>query len=470
MVALLALAGCSRVPPPEFCEDCGDLASSAERVENVTHTELHVYLDEDGGSRYELRATLAAEDARRVRENPELLDSIEAARRVRENPELLDSIEAAAADRGEDPAVELDGDEVVVRYEGPTLARRGYGGVVLVDRFYETEDSLGLRLGVDRLVFHGPPGTVVTKAPDGATVENGTVVYNASGRYDPAIDEGDLVAFAPTGGAVGYLTTRVTVGGLIWPDVLYQAAVGAGPAVLGLTGLVVALSSLGVGLGDRISIRMLGAVAVAAAVALVGLGIGGAALFGNATGDGTTTVAALAGSFVLGAGVFVGLILGPLYLDRDLLDPLIRWGGRVVASSTLLVLTLFVLVGAPGPVPVWPVIVLGLLVPMVLFKPFGHAIGRESRERWLYPVVIVLAPFGAVLPFLPETDFTPVLAAGLLAMPAWAVVTGVVPLGPRTPATGADPGGSRGGRPGVRTTADAAGPGFAGVNFGVSVN
>lgn len=420
-VGLLALSGCAQPPPPEFCEDCesyvsGTIEEGDPGVE-VRYTELTLSVERDGGSEYRLRTLVNESAADRFRGNPDRLDRVAAEVRE-EHP-------------GSDPSVFVDGNAVVVTREGPDLGRRGVGGVVLVTRFYDLEDDRGLRLGVDRLVIRGPEGWVVTKAPGDATAGRDRVAYTRDGagasRYAASVSEHTLIAFAPDRSPLSRAATRATVGTAIAGDVAFQAGIAAGPAVLGLAAVVGTLLSLGVAMGDRIPLRVLGAFAVAAVLGLGGLLVGGVVLVGGLGGDLAGTVGSLVtspwavGAGLAMAGTLVGAVLAPFYLDRDRVAPLLVTGGRLLAGGTLALLAAFVLTGVAGPA----MVPLGLAAPVVCFLPFGYAIGVESRDRWLYPAAILLAPVGAMLPLVPAEGLFP-WAAGLLAMPVWAVVTGFV--------------------------------------------
>lgn len=416
LAALLALAGCSQLPPPEFCEVCDSYADelTADSEDGpdldvaVERTVLDVHVRGDGTTRYRFRAILEPGDADTLRENSGPVERLRSA--VREDhPDG-------------NPTVELDGNAVVVAHDGPTIGKRGVGGVVLVDRFYETDDDRGLRPGVDRLAIHGPPGWTVTRAPEGATVEDGAVVYEAPNRYEATISEGSLVAFAPDDGWHNRVATRATVGRAIGPDVALQTALGAGPAVVGLAALVGALLSLGIAVDDRIPVRALGGVALVAVVALFALGAGGSLLAGT-TGV-SVPVSPGAAAVVVGAVAFLaGALVGPLYVDREWAAPAIEHGGRLLAVGTLAVLAAFVLLGLFRDA----VVVVGLVAPAALFVPLGYSVGVESVDQWVHSPAILLAPFGAVLPSLPA-DTIPLLFIGALAMPVWALVTAFVGL------------------------------------------
>lgn len=431
LVALLLLAGCEG-PPPTYCEDCGAALNGVASANDVQideeRSELHVHVREDGSSRYRIRTTLTEASARRVRENPR----------------LLDQVAARVEDDHENVSVRMDGDTVVVAHEGPRMGRPGVGGVVVVDRFYDTEGTRGLRIAVDRVVIHGPPGTVVTRAPEEASVEDGAVAFDAGTEYDADIEPRTVVAFAPSDGPVSAASTRATVGLTVGGDVLFQLFLGLGFAVALLCLLSVVLLTAGIAYGDRIPLRAIGVVAVVATVLLAVLGLVGAGTFGVTATPVSGVVEFVTSSLavvVLGVLAFVLLVVAavaPLYLDRERVAPVVERGGQVLAGGSLLVLAAFVLFGV-GEVAVLPI---GLVAPALLFLPFGYAIGTESRDRWIYPPAVVLLPTGILLPFLPADVLFPMIA-GLVLTPAWGIATALVGLvlfsSGYAVATGADP-------------------------------
>lgn len=390
LAALVALAGCGA--PTDFCYECPHYEDALEETANVEvdRTTVHVEVDEDGDTRYRFRAVVGEDDAALLRENPERLMALQ--REI--------GNQTPARDFGE---VGLDGDAVVVTWDDPTDWKQRIGGIVLFDGPGKTSG-----LGVDRVEFHGPPGWAVTKTPDGATVEDGTVVFTSG------IPDDSVIAFAPDDGWEYKAATWATVNSNT------EVVVVAVGGLVALLGILLVLSFV------RIPVRALGAVAVLATLGLVGLTIGGRVLLHRAA-EGEPVIPSLedglfAATSICLAGLAVAIVgfLKPVYADHDRVAPVIERGGRFLAVGTFVLLPVSVL-GLPE-----AAVAVGLVAPAVFFLPLGYAAGVESLDQGLHSVMILLAPFGLLAASVPADS--PTVLAHLVAISFWAVATVLVGL------------------------------------------
>lgn len=214
LVALVALAGCSRPPQPKVCGACGhDFERSAEfHGVNVTveGSQVDGYLREDGTARWVVRTNLSGPGVERLRTNESLRTAL---------------VEDATARRGPEPkenvTAHLDGNALVVSYTVPDFADRTLG-VLVVDEFNRQNDGFDERYRVPaaRFRLHAPDGMTVLNRPPGGSVTEETVGWTG------VIDEKTYVVVgSPDAWAAGMRgQTAIAVAVLEWAGV--PAAVG----------------------------------------------------------------------------------------------------------------------------------------------------------------------------------------------------------------------------------------------------
>lgn len=235
VVVLLALAGCAQPIAPELCEVCQDphyRATSGEApgeryqpsdwhgVDNVTEERsvLHVHPRRDGSVRWVARIDLAGDgvDEIRAKANPGdwIADETD-----------LDGTDAEVRDI----EAHFEGETFVVAYATDGTVRRGVGGVLLFEEFFETDDLDGepaYRLGADRVVLHAPEGTVVSNDPVGTErVSPSAVAWSAD--ENQSVLAHTYVTFGPDGGVETWAASQATVAWAVGSWALEPLAVAA---------------------------------------------------------------------------------------------------------------------------------------------------------------------------------------------------------------------------------------------------
>ncbi|WP_423743291.1 hypothetical protein V5735_09425 (plasmid) [Haladaptatus sp. SPP-AMP-3] len=230
----------SSAPPPEpFCGPCGgsfteEAHQYAETlgVENVTfdveRSTAAIRVHDNGTATWTVENRLA---------------SAETARYFRENGWVLDEIaENAGPGSSLDPEPFLDArvvgtKTVVLRYR-TSAAATAPGGVVRFDGFRHAREGSISGLGADRLTVVGPPGTVVTRAPRGASVDGNS--FSLTAFRDTG--DGAFVAFARSGGIAGeawsFVAVTLPLSGDIAFNLLFDVLLPAGVLFALLVGFV----------------------------------------------------------------------------------------------------------------------------------------------------------------------------------------------------------------------------------------
>ncbi|WP_231184860.1 hypothetical protein [Haladaptatus sp. DYF46] len=208
LVSFAATPAASAPPPEPFCGPCGGSFTEEARwygetngVQNVTfgveHSTATIRVHDNGTATWAVENRLASE---------------ETARYFRENGWMLDEIaENAGPGSSLEPETFLDArvvgtKTVVLRYR-TTAAATAPGGVVRFDGFRHAREGSISGLGADRLTVVGPPGTVVTRAPRGASVDGNSFTVTAFSD----VGDGPFVAFAGSGGISGEAWSLVAV-------------------------------------------------------------------------------------------------------------------------------------------------------------------------------------------------------------------------------------------------------------------
>ncbi|WP_135363867.1 hypothetical protein [Halosimplex halophilum] len=398
-LAAVAVGPAAAAPPPEaVCGVCGDgLADAAEDAGvplTVEYGAATISVREDGSGRWHARVRV---DDR-------------AADRLAANATLRERVVRASLDRRsvvDDPRnlhTEVANDTLVVTFTQPGVAHRSLGGVVLVDLLDPRARRAGLALEADRLRIEGPNGTVVSRAPPGATVEDGAAVWRPTDEQ-PGLGSDTRLAFAPTDGpgsraltTAGFVAFGVS---LAEPGAL---ALGVAPAVL-LGSLLLALRRWG-GELPAVDPSPLGkgiAGGGAAVAVLAGAALAGPVLLDAAVAE---TVATFAALYALVAG-------GAIALDRP--------SARAALAYTLGASTLVAV--AASTVSLVAVQTALLSVPAALWFPLGRARERDRTVSAPVAVALLASPFGAAVLYAPS------------ASPLWGVLLSAFTTVPWTAAT-----------------------------------
>ncbi|SFR93602.1 hypothetical protein SAMN05216559_1331 [Halomicrobium zhouii] len=398
VAALLALPlvapATSAAPPPEdVCGVCGHEfeQTAADLGANVTvvESELDVRVAEAGSSRWTARVWVDERGAEHFAANRTLLEqtverTYESGYTVVDNPRNL--------------SVTLDERLVVVTFTVDDAAQRYPGGVVVFDAVASDSADGNPRLVADEVTVRGPPSTVVTHAPSGASSEGNRSVWTAG---ETVLVRDSVVAFAPDGGVASQTATAAVIR---WhgleaaaPGLLEFALVPAGLLALVATGLLLAGRHLQAALGDPN--RVTRALAV---------------------GAGLYAVVAVGGGVVDADFAFVLAVVGVLLVPQVFLTAAVLLAagrtngvsppiGERSAGVTVAAWTLVLVLGAPFSN------VLALLASPLVFLPFGVLAGADHPGRLAFPAVVVLGTAAAALPFVDQVGLllvSPEMLAG----------------------------------------------------------
>ncbi|QLH77547.1 hypothetical protein HZS55_09660 [Halosimplex rubrum] len=396
-VAVGVAGPASAAPPPEaVCGVCGpglaDAAEDAGVPLTVEYGAATIRVREDGSGHWDARVRV---DDR-------------AADRLAANATLRDRVVHASLDRRtvvDDPRnlhTEVTNDTLSVTFDQPAVAHRSLGGVVLVDLLDPRARRAGLSLEADRLRIEGPNGTVVSRAPSAATVENGAVVWLPTDE-EPGLGRDTRLAFAPSGGpaargltSVGFVAFGVS---LAEPSGL---ALGVAPAVL-LGSLLLAVRRWGDELPAVDTARLGTVIAGGGAVAAV---VAGAALAGSVLLD-----AAVAETVATFAALYA-LVAAGAFLDRP--------SARVALAWTLGAAALVAAIASTVSVVAFQTALLS--IPAALWFPLGRARGRGAVSGFV-AVATVLAAFGAAVLYAPSASPVFGLLVSLFTTVPWAGAT-----------------------------------------------
>lgn len=352
LLAFVSLSGCVDFPPDyNVCLSCeqGIEAGAGDELDvTVERSDLEIRVAEDGSARWRVRADLSGGNVSELADDPDRVDRI--ADRAVTDRVRIDLITQYAAHGGDvrNVSAHLEDRRLVITFSVPSFGYRSAHGVTVVDTFHaKGERPPSYRLGTDRIVVRGPPGTVVTSDPSGAAItgDGDAVTWEGAGTrvsgetYLVLGDDRGLATRSATSLAVGADVARWLI-----PD-LYVAIPGS-----------IAFLVVGV-VGTQWRAR------------------------GRVEWDGLTKTV--------------------LAEQTRLLATIFTWSGMgivVLAGSAVAVAAGDL--GGVGRGLVWTFVTKWPVVPVVLFGFLGWDVGRDGRFREQLLLAIVLVPFAMVAPWV----------------------------------------------------------------------
>ncbi|WP_436932287.1 hypothetical protein [Halosimplex halobium] len=398
-VGAVAVGPAAAAPPPEtVCGVCGDgLAAAAEDAGvplTVEYGAATIRVREDGSGRWHAR----------VRVDDRAADRLAANATLRERVVRASFDRRTVVDTPRNLRTSVANDTLVVTFDRPGVAHRSLGGVVLVDLLDPRARRAGLDLEADRLRIEGPNGTVVSRAPSAATVENGAVVWRSTDE-EPGLGSDTRLAFALSDGpgaraltTVGFVAFGV---GLAEPSALVLGLVPA----LGFAALLLAVARWGDELPTAESSRV-GTVLAGASAAGVLLAAGslvGPDLVAPAVAETVLVFAALYGA------------VARLAVDADSVSP------RAALGWTLLgALSVAAIASTASIVALRAAL---LSIPAVLWFPLGRARGRDRTATAVVALTLLVAPFGAAVLYTPSASPLLGILLSVFTTVPWAAAT-----------------------------------------------
>jgi hypothetical protein len=395
----VAVGPASAAPPPEsVCGVCGPgLADAAENeglALTVEHGAATIRVREDGSGHWDARVRIDDGAADRLAANATLRERVVRASLDRRT----------VVDDPRDLRTAVENDTLVVTFDRPDVAHRSLGGVVLVDLLDPRTRRAGLDLDADELRIEGPNGTVVSRAPPAATVEDGAVVWRPTDE-EPGLGSDTRLAFALSDGpgaraltTVGFVASGV---GLAEPSALFLGVVPA----LGLGALLLVVRRWGDELPTLESSR-LGTVLVGASAVAV--------LFAVGSLVGLDLVAPAVADTVLVFAMLYGAV-ARLAVDADSVSP-----GAALGWTLLGALSVAAIASTASVVSFQTAL---LSVPAVLWFPLGRARGRDRTVTAVVALTLLAAPFGAAVLYAPSASpLLGLLVSGFTTVP-WAAAT-----------------------------------------------
>ena len=389
-------------PPRPVCGVCSDPFEKAAREVDIDLTiessELDVQVGDDGTGHWTARVMVDDGSAAAFRDNPELLEQV-VSQTYEDHWVFVDDPQNLDA--------RMDGDTVVVTFDVPEMAYRGYGDVLLVDYFNADGNTRFVYVDADRFTVSGPDGTVLVNDPERLNTDDETTATWLGGPGDSqSIDDETYLAFGPdhslTTQAAAYATIAADSASYLVPDLVGAAL---------LPTLLMALGVLAIQYGTR---RFDGGDVDPTGLGVVVGGLGLLWMLGlAATGTFSGGLSAIAWSLGLQF-----LVLGAVAARR----PDVLTFRRILAATVLppfaavLFVSLLTSVYVPWGVPS----ALSLGVTVALFLPFGYA-SRRGIESRPFAVAIVAAPIVFTIPTLPIGGFGP--AFMLMLLVGWTLLT-----------------------------------------------
>lgn len=389
VVTTLGVTAATAVPPQtSLCPVCDphlETAASSRGVPVTTgESRLQIALDESGDSRWTARVELT-EGAPRLRANPEVTRRL--VRSELSDSRLLESPRNVSAD--------VEGQSLVVRFDEPGLARRGLGGVLVLDRLY-TLPSPGVFANANRVTISGPDGYGVTATPDALVATDATVRAVSPGMIG-RLPPRSFVAFAPSKGPLDRAATLLAIASVAGPSLLRAALLaGAGPALVLVFATVIApaLSRRAPALQPVVAAGLVGVTTLICSLVVLGGLVPTVGYLAETPVGWGSPLAAAVGVLLLATGgrVSAPRLLG-LALGLAALAVAMLWLGGVVGAATAAAL--------------W-----GWTAAAALFLPLGYAESRRARRG--VAVTAAVSPVLAVLPAAPFVAFGPLFAGAFL--------------------------------------------------------
>lgn len=414
----LAVPAASSPQPTPVCTFCGPQFEAAavapDANVSVAASTAVVKVHDDGSATWTVRNRLD-DGAEAFRENPENLErTVRGLEDLRGLPERSTNVTAT-----------LEDDTVVVTAEQADVGS-GQAGILVVDLLHDRGGDPRYHVNADRFTIRGPPGTVVTNDPEGATVEGRNATWHgttsgaryAAGRplraspYVAFEQEGTFLPGVRTTAALALATLPVVVGAvgrflLLQTALFALAAATVGRVVGGSTG------------DDRTDSSgherpAVGALAVGVVVLV-------ASLAGDPLGVGTGVLLGVVPAVVLVAAG--GLALA--YPER-LGTPVRQAAFAVPVLAVLGLVSWYVAAGTPGEPGGLALRTTAAALPLLAFLPLGGALA-VGRRRLLWGAVAVVSFVVAVSILVDLTDPPTGLGGGIVALVLF-VVAVVIPL------------------------------------------
>jgi hypothetical protein len=430
----------ARPPPQAVCGVCSeslvDAAAENDIAIGVSDSELGIQIDRSGTGHWTANVTLTGPGVEPLRENASLRNRVvqrvfERGRVAVANPQSL--------------STSMTGNTLLVEYSVPDMAHESVGGVSVVDFFYwHGGDARWFYLAADSLTIQGPPGTVVTHAPDHTTTTDLAVTWTGSDQeYDP-LGERTHIVFAPNSGISSSMATGVGIG-LDVAQLKAQDLAAAGPPLGILAAVVVLLRRFGRRLAamgrNRLTGIVFGPLVVLALLAATIETLGGVTgplidhlgdfLFYlvfvvAATGAGAVLV--IGGAIVVGQLLLLRWLLerttGETGLEtEDAVTRLLLWPTATVLVGQWLFFPVAV-AGAAGYDATYGLV--SLILPAAFFVPLAVSHERGSRLHIAFRAAIVLASIPVVFAFAPHTGMTLVRVPLPVRYVPWALAVGAM--------------------------------------------
>ena len=244
LLLLVALAGCSfSVVEKPVCHTCERGVEGAETADvTVESSSLRVDIRDDGSGRWTVASDVTGPGVERLRNNET------AVRRLAEESVRDSAYDRRSAARYEpihggdvsNLTATLENGTLVVRFTVENAGKGAVGDTLLVDYLHTNgERPQSHPLGADEVRFRGPPGTVVSNDPPGATVSGSGRTARWTGR-DTRVTGHAYLTYSPDEGRAGRTAGQAAVAGDVarWAlPMVYRSGVAS---ALGLAVLLAA--------------------------------------------------------------------------------------------------------------------------------------------------------------------------------------------------------------------------------------